>query len=190
MRFLRKGLDGLPPTRMNRIIKIVRRVFLYIIILTFALFFIQYGCWRVPEDYTAMTPEYPPGSLLIYDRLFRWHDGALPAFPAPNQGLLRGCAVLFKAKTEDGREVMGLSRVVGMPGDIVFFRKDGIEINDKFFPHPHNRKGYIKIPPDHFFLLNDNPTAPFLDSRTFGPIPVQNIMARVFTRLSGIFEAF
>jgi len=190
MRLLRRGLEGLPPTKVQKIIRIVRRVFLYILILTFGLFFVQYGCWRVPEGYTAMEPEFPPGSLIFYDRLFRWHYGVWPAFPAPNQGLLRGCAVLFKAKTEDGREVMGLSRVVGMPGDIVFFHKEGIEINEKFYPHPHNREGYIKIPEDHFFLLNDNPTAPFLDSRTFGPIPIENIIARVFTRLMGVVEAF
>lgn len=190
MRLLRRGLEGLPPTRIHRVIRIVRRVFLYILAATFALFFIQYGCWRVPKGYTAMTPEYPPGSLLLYDRLFRWHYGAMPAFPAPNQGLLRGCAVLFKAKTKDNREVLGLSRVVGIPGDVVLFLKNGIEINNKFYPHPHNRKGYITIPKDHFFLLNDNPTAPFLDSRAFGPIPIKNIVARIFVRLSGVLEAF
>jgi signal peptidase I len=86
-------------------------------------------------------------------------------------------------------------RVIGLPGESLEIRDDGIYIDGKrealpdrltdiryipSIPDPHNPTvSYpYKIPPDSYFLVGDNSKDSF-DSRFWGALPRQSILGRV-----------
>ncbi len=88
-----------------------------------------------------------------------------------------------------------LKRVIGLPGETIQIRPEGLWINgskaivpprlvDRFssfkqFPEHKFAREAFRIPDDSVFLIGDNPRIYVADSRQFGPIPVRNIEARV-----------
>lgn len=85
-----------------------------------------------------------------------------------------------------------ISRVVGLPGEIIDIKPQGIFINGKRVPLP-TRMGSVvhaakisgskisfphTIPADSYFILGDNTTQAY-DSRFWGAVPVTSIKGRV-----------
>jgi signal peptidase I len=79
-----------------------------------------------------------------------------------------------------------IKRVVGLPGETVEIREGLIYINgeplDEPFANGDTRPGRnerIMVPPLHVFVLGDNRNHSN-DSRSFGPVPIENIVGRAW----------
>jgi signal peptidase I len=79
-----------------------------------------------------------------------------------------------------------IKRVVGLPGETVEFRDGGVYINGKRLEEPFLREGTrpgrrttVVVPPLHVYVLGDNRDHSN-DSRSFGPIPIENIVGRAW----------
>ena len=145
----------------------------------------MYSIWRVFFIPTgAMEPTIPKGSKLISQRY---------VFSSPK----RGDVVIFSTENikygDSG--LMGknyIKRLIGLPGDTVEIKKGKLIINSVEYeseiyytipkpyesPYINSQRPVIMIPADHYFVLGDN-SENSLDSRYFGPIPAQNIWARM-----------
>lgn len=100
--------------------------------------------------------------------------------------LERGDIVLL----DDGSGQPALKRVVGMPGETIEFWRgyvfiNGIMLREPYLPKytftfsdEHTGVYSFKVGRDHYFMLGDNRTTS-LDSRVYGPIPRQQVKARV-----------
>lgn len=176
--------------RVLKVARIVRRVLMYLVVLCFAFLVFQYGCYKVDPRNDSMAPTYPPGGRVLYDRLFRWHEGAWPAFPAPNHGIYRGNVVLFRKKVRN-LDYLGIGRAVAVPGDTITFGPEGIAVNGRVYAvtHPHRPHTEV-VPPDRFFILNDNQASDIQDSRQFGYVSADELVGKVFMNLGRLMEGF
>ena len=119
------------------------------------------GPWRLAVQQSSMEPTIAPGDWLFVDpTTVRWpRRGSIVAFHEPDGGAL------------------SIKRVAGGPGDRVPFRD-----------------GYLELADDEAWLLADatpemTADAGFgdpIDSRSFGPVPVNLLVGRVWFRYSPI----
>ncbi len=79
-----------------------------------------------------------------------------------------------------------VKRVLGLPGEVVRSVQgrllvDGVGLLE---PYAHGRgpNGALPVPPGHLLVLGDNRSAS-TDSRTYGPVPLEQVRARVVARL-------
>jgi signal peptidase I len=78
-----------------------------------------------------------------------------------------------------------IKRVIGLPGETVEVHEGKVFINNEPLDEPYltqptrGNYGPIVIPPLHVFVLGDNRGASN-DSRSFGPIPYDNIIGRAW----------
>jgi signal peptidase I len=84
-----------------------------------------------------------------------------------------------------GEELL-IKRVIGLPGETVEIRDGHIYINGEQLEEPFvtqdtrpGRNGRVTIPPLHVYVLGDNRNHSN-DSRSFGPIPIDNIVGRAW----------
>ncbi len=103
--------------------------------------------------------------------------------------LQRGQVVVFyrtPARDEDAL----IKRVIGLPGDTIEFSTGQVLINGKVLDEPYLHDvltncsivcGPLTLGPDQYFMLGDN-RLNSLDSRSFGPIPSDQIVGRVVLR--------
>jgi signal peptidase I len=105
----------------------------------------------------------------------------------------RGEVVVFRYPL-DPRQFF-IKRVIGLPGETVKVadkkvfiindaHPDGFVLDETSYLSPEvptNGDRTIKLGPGEYFVMGDNRTAS-LDSRTFGPLPAQNIVGRVWIR--------
>lgn len=191
---------------VNRVLKWQRRirnVFFVLIAVAIVWLFVQVGKYTVAPNNDAMQGTFDPGTTVVYDRLFDWHDGMVPFFGVKDRGILRGNIVIF---LKEGLEVVdahtgerktgsyyGISRVIGLPGDSMAFTPKGVVVRqkggdgaeEKLFPAPHDQGSadYEEIPPDRFFVLNDNIGSDVQDSRHFGYILGTELRGKVLVTL-------
>jgi signal peptidase I len=105
----------------------------------------------------SMLPAIHPGDWLLVD-------------PTGRSWPRRGAIVVFR---EPGGETLSIKRVAGRPGDRVPFEN-----------------GFLHLGPDEAWLLSDADEAttaaagfePPVDSRRFGPVPVERLVARAWFR--------
>jgi signal peptidase I len=75
-----------------------------------------------------------------------------------------------------------IKRVVGLPGETVEMRDGRVYINgeplDDVDTRP-GRKGEVAVPPLHIYVLGDNRNHSN-DSRSFGPVPIENVVGRAW----------
>lgn len=86
---------------------------------------------------------------------------------------------------EQGDELL-IKRVVGLPGETVMLREGRVYINGEPLDEPFTgeetrpgRQTEITVPPLHIFVLGDNRNRSN-DSRSFGPVPIDNIVGRAW----------
>lgn len=88
-----------------------------------------------------------------------------------------------------------VKRVLGLPGETIQFTQKGLTINGALVPVPRELRGRFssfahhqdhkfgvqpfKVPADSVFLIGDNQSVYVTDSRELGPVPIQNLQARI-----------
>jgi signal peptidase I len=79
-----------------------------------------------------------------------------------------------------------IKRVVGLPGETVEMRDGRVYINGEPLDEPFvdvdtrpGRKGEVAVPPLHIYVLGDNRNHSN-DSRSFGPVPIENVVGRAW----------
>jgi signal peptidase I len=84
-------------------------------------------------------------------------------------------------------EDMLVKRIVGLPGETLYFHDQRVYVNGEplaeTFPHDPNLQemGPRLLGPQEYFVMGDN-RSNSNDSRSFGPIPVEDIVGRVWLR--------
>lgn len=89
-------------------------------------------------------------------------------------------------RLESQGEELLIKRVVGLPGETVEIHDGHVYVDGKLIDEPHatgetrpGRHGSITVPPLHVFVLGDNRNHSN-DSRSFGPVPIENIVGRAW----------
>lgn len=89
-------------------------------------------------------------------------------------------------KLPDHGEELLIKRVVGLPGETVEIKEGHVYINDEPLDEPFTleetrsrRHEKITVPPLHVFVLGDNRNRSN-DSRSFGPVPIDDIVGRAW----------
>ncbi len=84
-----------------------------------------------------------------------------------------------------GEELL-IKRVVGLPGETVEIKDGHVYINDTMLDEPFTeeitqpgRNGTVTVPPLHVYVLGDNRDRSN-DSRSFGPVAIENIVGRAW----------
>ena len=103
-----------------------------------------------------------------------------------------GDVVVFKSPED--KDVDFIKRIIGIPGDRVMIQDSEVFVNGKkltedYIQHPTQPLdgGFMKdgdevlVPEGHLFVMGDNRPRSS-DSRAFGPIPMNDIIGRVFFR--------
>lgn len=101
--------------------------------------------------------------------------------PVAIEELERGGIALFRFPL--GSDAKAIKRVVALPGDVVEVRDDAVLVNGSRIPAPlppaqPQPAARSTIGPDSVFLLGDNAPAS-VDSRSFGAVPVEEILGTV-----------
>jgi signal peptidase I len=171
-------------------IRRLRRILTYLIILAFVWLFFQFGTYQIPADNDSMRGLYPPGTNLIYDRFFAYHNGVVPFFGVKNYGIKSENIVLFVKKGVEGinrftgreerLDFKGVSRVIALPGEEIEFADNKIVVGDRVYFTNHSRKlGKEKVPENQFFVLNENTGSNYYDSRDFGYLKADEIAGKI-----------
>ena len=89
-------------------------------------------------------------------------------------------------KLPDQGEELLIKRVVGLPGETVEIKDGRVYINNELLDEPFTaeetrsrRYEKVIVPPLHVFVLGDNRNRSN-DSRSFGPVPIDNIVGRAW----------
>lgn len=121
-----------------------------------------------------MVPTYQPGSILVCTKGIHGND------------LTPGMCVVASAVSE-GEELVVIKRIVGCPGDTIEFRdgllyRNGEPVDeDKGFQNaeaPGIAATPVALGDREYFLLGDNRNDS-VDSRIFGPVPLEQIQCVV-----------
>jgi signal peptidase I len=79
-----------------------------------------------------------------------------------------------------------IKRVIALPGETVEIRDGHVYINGQQLQEPFTeeatrpgRYSEVTVPPLHVFVLGDNRDRSN-DSRSFGPVPIENIVGRAW----------
>lgn len=101
--------------------------------------------------------------------------------------LKRGDIVIANPSVQVNRQVV--KRIIGLPGDIIQIKNKELYVNDSKLVESYvnwNKESAVdiklhtllKIPRNCYFILGDN-RAVSIDSRTYGPVSVKNILGKV-----------
>ncbi|MCX7702818.1 MAG: signal peptidase I [Planctomycetota bacterium] len=190
MRFGKGAEEKAQRTPLVHALKITKRILFYLLLLGFVLLYFQCGLYRVALNNDSMSPDFPPGSQVIYDRLFKYHDKGVPRFSAGYTNIKPNRIIIFTKKFPDFTYT-GIGRVIAVPGDSLIFGKNSIVVGNRTYHAEHNRPPETLIVPENsFFVLNDNLASPVNDSRHFGFIHLNEIEGVVLFSLGSVFRSF
>ncbi|MCL7453584.1 MAG: signal peptidase I [Anaerolineae bacterium] len=121
----------------------------------------------------SMEPNLHTDQRLVVEKLsYRFH------------GPQRFDVVVLKLP-QQGEELL-IKRVVGLPGETVEIRNGIVHINGQPLEEPFldvqtrpGRDNHVVVPPLHVYVLGDNRDHSN-DSRSFGPVPIENIVGRAW----------
>ncbi|MBC7252017.1 MAG: signal peptidase I [Anaerolineae bacterium] len=120
----------------------------------------------------SMEPNLHHSQRLVVEKIsYRFH------------GPRRGDVVVLKSP-QNGSELL-IKRVVGLPGETVTIHDglvyiDGVPLAEPYLTQ--GTAGYVEptvVPPLHVYVLGDNRNFSN-DSRSFGPVPLENIVGRAW----------
>jgi signal peptidase I len=117
------------------------------------------GPWRVSVAEDSMWPAIEPGDWLLVD-------------PTVHRWPRRGAIVVFQ---EPGSDLIAIKRVAARPGDTV----SDIAVTDPATGEPVSVT--VRLPPDEAWLLGDD-SRRSIDSRRYGPVSVDRLIARAWFR--------
>ena len=124
-------------------------------------------------DGQSMEPSLHTNERLVVEKLsYRLH------------GPQRFDVVVIRVPSQ-GNELL-IKRVVGLPGETVEIRDGVVYINGEPLDEPFvaqttypGQDAKVAVPPLHVFVMGDNRTHSN-DSRSFGPVPIDNIVGRAW----------
>jgi signal peptidase I len=176
---------------MSGFLKIVGGFFLDIIetvVVALSIFLIVYLFVMQPHQVNgqSMFPNFENGEYLLTDKIsYRFNNPE------------RGDIVVFKApdlaQCPQGAGCDFIKRIIGLPGDIVEVKPDGVYVNNTRLPEAYipvsvetrpmqfTQNGAVVVPPNMYFVMGDN-RPHSSDSRAWGPVPFTNIVGKVFFR--------
>ncbi|MFL7794324.1 MAG: signal peptidase I [Anaerolineae bacterium] len=97
----------------------------------------------------------------------------------------RGDIVVIDLDPKNTADDLLIKRIIGLPGDIIEIRGGEVYIDNELLQEPWmtnvggGNYGPKTIPPLNVFVMGDNRGASN-DSRSFGPVPVDNIVGRAW----------
>jgi signal peptidase I len=160
----------------------------FIIAIIFAILIRMFLFTSYEVQGESMTPSVYDGERFIVNKIGY-------GFSEPDRFDL----VVFHANEEEDY----IKRVIGLPGDVVFYQDDILYINDNPVEEPFLKQRVAElewglytndfvvpeaVPPGHVFVLGDNrPNS--LDSRRLGFISIEQIVGKVDWRFWPIQEA-
>lgn len=129
---------------------------------------------------SSMEPNYYQGDYLIVDELsYRFREPK------------RQEVIVFDSPVAPGKKY--IKRIIGLPGETVILEDGIIYIEKNGAKIPLDESDYLKIDTqgrskfslgeDEYFVLGDNRSAS-LDSRSWGILPEENIIGRVYFQIS------
>lgn len=154
--------DSTAPPRRHRSLAVLAAVVLLLAVLRL---WVLEPLW---VSSPSMEPTIPEGSIVLLYQHGEPVEGTLVSFSNP-----------------DGSGTV-LKRVVAVGGQTVSIEDarlhvDGTEVSEPFVDHSRIDGTYfgpVTVPPGHIFVLGDNRAAS-IDSREFGPLPLENVEATV-----------
>lgn len=103
-----------------------------------------------------------------------------------------GDVVVFESL--ENKDIDFIKRIIGTEGDRIMIQDNQVFVNGQLIPEAYIQQpttllegGYmtegqeVTVPPGHVFVMGDNRPRSS-DSRVFGPIPLQNVIGKVFFR--------
>lgn len=128
---------------------------------------------------SSMDPTFNGGEYLVIDELsYR--------FKPP----LRGDVIVFKYPLDTSKYF--IKRIIGLPGETVSIegsvvtihnsKGDPMTLTESYVAYPSNNTMSRTLGPDEYFAMGDNRAASS-DSRSWGPVPREDITGKVFARL-------
>ena len=166
--------NGQPRSAGRRLLGVVREVLETILpAILIALLINVFVGQATRVEGQSMEPNLHSNQRLVVEKLsYRFH------------GPQRFDVVVLKLPSQ-GDELL-IKRVVGLPGETVEIRDghvyvDGAELDEPFLTEETRagRRDHITVPPLHVYVLGDNRNHSN-DSRSFGPIPIDDIIGRAW----------
>jgi signal peptidase I len=154
----------------------VRRVLLFAAVIVVLLLVRSFAIEPVRVRSDSMTPTLPAGAVLLIDK-------ASFVVREPRRGEL-----VVTTDPRSGESIV--KRIVAIGGDSIgiddgVLMLNGARVDEDYIDNDDMAGFYFGpdlVPPDHVFLLGDN-RANSVDSRTFGPIEVDDVDGRVLTTI-------
>ena len=151
--------------------------------LILALLIVAVGETFVAQPYrieqVSMETTLLPGQSVLVDKLTPDLDG-----------YQRGDIVVFTPPGAAPGATPFIKRVIGLPGDTIALRNGHVVINGQEINEPYVYAGqpteprgqdHWVVPPDALFVMGDHRELDN-DSRIFGPVPLANVIGRVWLR--------
>jgi len=143
----------------------------------------------------SMEPNFHEGQRVIVSKLGSiWSNLFVDTAHAADThkgspfALHRGQIVVFRPPEGTGDPL--IKRVIGLPGDTLSFGDGKVLVNGVALDEPYVHGAYttcnnycepVTLAPDTYFVMGDN-RLNSLDSRSFGPVPGEQIIGRVVLR--------
>ena len=167
----------LPPSRPGlgrRLVRLLREVLETILpAILIALLINVFIGQATRVEGQSMEPNLHSDQRLVVEKLsYRFH------------GPRRFDVVVLRLPSQ-GEELL-IKRVVGLPGETIEIRDGLVYINDESLDERFisgdtrpGRQDSVTVPPLHVYVLGDNRNHSN-DSRSFGPVPIENIVGRAW----------
>jgi signal peptidase I len=148
---------------------------------------------------TSMQPQLDVGDRVLVSRLsYRLHEprrGDVVVFDEPGAEGDQGVLPMRVARSALGALGVGtggdtlVKRVVALPGEVVEGREGRVFVDGRELREPYLAReevtsafGPERVPQDHLWVLGDS-RRNSVDSRTFGPVPVDDLEGRAVLRV-------
>lgn len=158
------------------------------VVIALSIFLIVYLFIMQPHQVNgaSMYPTFEHGEYLLTDKIS--YKRGEPQ---------RGDVVVFKApeatQCPEGTGCDFIKRIIGLPGDTVEVKNNALYVNGQLLPEEYLPADYVTkpgayasagirtVPQDMYYVVGDN-RSHSSDSRTWGPVPYENIVGKVFFR--------